>query len=130
MTALAPIADKLTRLIPRLASDHDREVVATVRAIQRTLAAQKLDLHDLAHSLAPKPVPVFDDAPPPSNNGWRPTFDPDWREMAEYCRRHLGRLSAREQDFVRTISRDWRGMPTERQFQWLQAIHRRLKRRR
>jgi hypothetical protein len=48
------IADKLGLLIPRLASDHDGEVVATARAIQRTLAAEKLDLHDLAATLAPE----------------------------------------------------------------------------
>ncbi len=41
----------LARLIPRLASPHDGEVVATARAIERTLKAQKLDLHDLAAAL-------------------------------------------------------------------------------
>jgi uncharacterized NAD(P)/FAD-binding protein YdhS len=35
-------------MIPRLASEYDGEVIATVRAIARTLKSQKLDWHDLA----------------------------------------------------------------------------------
>jgi hypothetical protein len=37
----------LGKLIPRLASNHDGEVIATVRAIRRTLASSGADLHDL-----------------------------------------------------------------------------------
>jgi hypothetical protein len=49
---LADVAPKLAKLIPRLGSNHDGEVVATVDAIVRTLAAIGLDLHDLARALA------------------------------------------------------------------------------
>lgn len=38
-------------MLPRLASDHPGEVVATVAAIRRTLAAEGEDLHDLARSI-------------------------------------------------------------------------------
>jgi hypothetical protein len=49
MSALAPIPGaKLALLIPRLASNHDGEVVATARAIYRTLEAAGRDFHDLA----------------------------------------------------------------------------------
>ena len=51
MTALAPVVTKIAKLIPRLASNHDGEVVATVRAIQRTLKGEGLDLHDLVAGL-------------------------------------------------------------------------------
>jgi len=52
MTAtLAPVADRLAKLIPRLASDHDGEVLATVGAIRRTLDGANLTLHDLAKVL-------------------------------------------------------------------------------
>jgi hypothetical protein len=48
----------LARLIPRLGSPFDGEVVATARAIERTLKSQKLDWNDLAASLtAPAPPP-------------------------------------------------------------------------
>lgn len=43
--------DRLTKLLPRLASDHDGEVVATVAAIRRTLDADGADLHALADLL-------------------------------------------------------------------------------
>jgi hypothetical protein len=43
----------LARLIPRLGSPHDGEVVATARAIERTLKSQKLDWHDVAAMIAP-----------------------------------------------------------------------------
>jgi hypothetical protein len=39
---------KLALLIPRLASDFEGEIVATVRAIRRLLEADGYDLHDLA----------------------------------------------------------------------------------
>ena len=42
---------RLQKLLPRLASDSDGEVIATVRAIQGTLRAEGNDLHDLAASI-------------------------------------------------------------------------------
>lgn len=45
--------ERIGKLIPRLASDQDGEVLATVRALVRTLKAGGLDLHDLVKMLAP-----------------------------------------------------------------------------
>ena len=42
---------KVCKLIPRLASNHDGEVVATARAIERTLKAGKEDWHSLVSAL-------------------------------------------------------------------------------
>lgn len=57
MTGPGPlIADRLAKLIPRLASDHDGEVVATARAIGQTLAGAGLDFHDLAAGLTGPPA--------------------------------------------------------------------------
>ena len=42
----------LRKLIPRLASTHDGEVVATARAIERTLCGAGADWHDLAAAIA------------------------------------------------------------------------------
>jgi hypothetical protein len=48
---------KIAKLIPRLATDFNGEVVATVAAIQRVLRTEGYDLHDLAaHVLVPLPV--------------------------------------------------------------------------
>jgi hypothetical protein len=58
MNALPEIVSKL---IPRLASNHDGEIVATARAIDRALKANRLDWHDLTRAItAPLPPP-----PPP-----------------------------------------------------------------
>lgn len=50
------IAPKLAKLLPLLASDHDHEVIATARAIGRTLASAGSDFHALAAALGPKPL--------------------------------------------------------------------------
>lgn len=42
---------KLVKLLPLLASDQDGEVAGAARAIRRALAADNLDLHDLARIL-------------------------------------------------------------------------------
>lgn len=44
---IRPVASKLAALLPRLASGHDGEVVATVRAIARVLETAGADWHDL-----------------------------------------------------------------------------------
>ena len=62
----ADLTEKLVKLIPRLASDHEHEVVGTVRAIQRVLKSDGLDLHDLAAELSSPSVdqgPMFYGAP-------------------------------------------------------------------
>jgi hypothetical protein len=56
-SALPPV---IARLIPRLGSPFDGEIIATARAIERTLKSEKLDWHDLARAAAvgtlPEPV--------------------------------------------------------------------------
>src|SRR5690606_12890759 len=57
MRGLSPsTVGKIGKLIPRLASDHDGEVVATARAIVRTLASSGHDLHDVVTTLDKPPV--------------------------------------------------------------------------
>lgn len=55
MTAPSPspsLSRKLGKLILLLGSNHDGEVVATVRAISSSLAAEGFDLHDLAATVS------------------------------------------------------------------------------
>lgn len=49
--AFADIRERLGKLVPRLASEHPGEIVATVAAIGRTLVGAGLDWHDLAARL-------------------------------------------------------------------------------
>ena len=55
---------RLSHLIRRLASTFDGEVVATVRAIERTLVAEGRDWHDLANQLT-APGTIQPNEPPP-----------------------------------------------------------------
>ena len=104
----ASIAGRLGLLIPRLCSSHDGEVVATARAIERTLKASGCDFHDLAQSIAP-------------------ASDFAWRGMVARCVAHAHRLSDREAKFVCDMNR-WVGEPTEPQRNWLTAIFAKIER--
>lgn len=50
------ILPRLAKLLPLLASDQDGEVIATARAIGRTLASAGSDFHALAAALEPQPL--------------------------------------------------------------------------
>lgn len=54
VTLTAECAAKVAKMIPRLASDHDGEVVATVKAIVRVLESSGATLHDLAAAIEPR----------------------------------------------------------------------------
>jgi hypothetical protein len=46
----------ISRMIPRLGSPRDGEVVATARAIERVLKSEKRDWHDLATAVIAPPI--------------------------------------------------------------------------
>jgi hypothetical protein len=106
MNALVEVVPRIGKLIPRLASEHDGEVIATVRAIERTLKAAGRDWHDLANALQ--------------------RISTDWRSVARFCASHQHRLSTREVDFIVTIARQNREL-TEKQERWLRDIAARLR---
>ena len=85
------LMQRLSHLIRRLASTYDGEVVATVRAIERTLAAEGCDWHDLANQLA-GPGPVRPNGPPPL------------QQMASWLDQRQN-LSQWEQKFVPSVLR-------------------------
>jgi hypothetical protein len=57
------LTERLSKLIPRLATDADGEILATVRAIRAALQSEGLDLHDLASSIAKSKIPAVSRAP-------------------------------------------------------------------
>jgi hypothetical protein len=105
----------IAKLIPRLASDHDGEVLATVAAIRRTLASQKLDLHDLAKSIGGIPHTSY------SHHQSRQSTEPPHKKEAEYCL--SSGYSWRENE--KTFLTDMKFRPnalTEKQRAWLDAL--------
>ena len=125
MSALTPIAPKLAKLIPLLSSDKDGEVVATARAIERTLRAEGCDWHDLATAVTREPEKQIIYIKPPEPE------PKDWCELARWCRDHDDeRLNVKERSFVCDMASRLvcGGEPSERQAAWLRAIYAKLQR--
>jgi hypothetical protein len=128
MTQLAPISDKLRKLLLMLSSDQPGEVTSAATAIGRTLHGIGADWHDLANRLL-APAEEAKAQPRHSNNNarYRNDGETDWRVMRDFCSQHPHLLNERELDFMDTLEQ-WRGTPTEKQFAWLQSIYARLRR--
>jgi protein-disulfide isomerase-like protein with CxxC motif len=113
--ALLGIAPTLAKLIRMLSSDRDGEVVASVHAMRRVLANAGLSLHDFADAIELPAAAQYDD-----------DADDNWRVMAKACARCPHLLSERERSFVTTMAR-WRGKPSHKQTEWLEAIYDRIR---
>lgn len=130
MTDLSPdLTAKLSRLLPRLASDASGEVNATVQAIRRTLDRAGLDLHDLTARLteAPRPVPSKPVQPKTGKpnrhaqpNGGNPLAMAAWLRACA-----ADRLTPKQRDFVETAARLLTAgrVLTPKQAQWLADLH-------
>ena len=108
---------KIVAMIPRLASEHDGEVVATVRAIQRVLEGAEMDWHELVKRIVlEESVGVmgkaYEPAPPrpasPTYDGFRPTprrHDSDaWMaNEIESTPSMFAQCSAWEQQFITSV---------------------------
>jgi hypothetical protein len=142
---LAPIADKLGKLLRLLASGHEGEVVAAARSIDRTLKRAGLDIHALAECVRADRKFTEADAVEIYQRGvadghraaerQHPAFrhldnDPSWHAIACDCAAKSDRLhDQKEKDFVADMVR-WTvrgGEPTERQAKWLRSIYTRVR---
>lgn len=104
--------ERVSQIIPRLASDSDGEIVATVRAIRRTLESSGHDLYDLTAELlgaAQTEEPETDDRMPGHQ-----------RDAEAALRSGLYR-DEKERAFLRSMSK-WNAEPTGRQRKWLDDI--------
>lgn len=132
MRPLIQFPPQVTKLLPRLASDHDGEVVATVRAIGRSLQAAGYDFHTLAAAVdAPSTLSAtrlpngHSDAGFNSNGHLSSKYA---SQLARWCIASArGQLEPREIDFLHNLVE--KGFaPTLKQSKWLQAIAARLRR--
>ena len=102
------IPPQIGKLLPMLASDKDGEVVATARAICRTLGAVNLDLHDLAKAVTTPAAPVVLSRPKRRRHApsWQAPFgsaNPD-ADMVAWCRqRGDDWLPMKDRDFLASI---------------------------
>ena len=95
--------EKLALLIPRLASEFDGEVVATVRAIRRLLEASGHDLHDLARIVAGGKIGHMANKAQNLRPEYQRTDAAGIIVVAEHLLATFTRLSAWEREFVESI---------------------------
>lgn len=120
MADLSPdLAARLRKLLPRLASDHEGEILTTVRAIRRVLDRAELDLHDLARRLA-APEPVLAATTEPEVSGDDLLFSmASWLEATR-----LDELTMNQRKFVHTAVRILKAghRLSDAQQNWLAAL--------
>lgn len=114
MAALSDLAPRLSKLIPRLASDHEGEVVATVAAIRRTLENGGLDLHALAAAIGNPPV-VYRTEPACAEPSRSHQMD------ARRCLQSGIVWKPHEAEFLRQMVSQLR-RPSEKQSDWLDGL--------
>jgi hypothetical protein len=145
-STLAPIADRLSKLIRLLSSDRDGEVVATARAIRRTLRSEVRDVHALAEQVK-SPLGSFNEAEAHKlydaghEQGYQAAISTNERacfhdvssplssghDTARWCRQRSERLGSREREFIdQMTAQTLRREPSERQGRWLKSIFYRL----
>jgi hypothetical protein len=117
------ITGTLGKLLPLLASDKAGEVLATVAAIQRTLASESLDLHDLARVVTGS----TSNTAGTTNNGQ----DLDPVEAARFCLDSNVPYDDREIAFLVNVARliQHGHRLTPKQARWLADLHLRARRR-
>jgi len=141
MNTLAPIADKLGKHLRMLMSNHDGEVVAAARSINRTLKNAGLDIHALATAVEAEGggerlseeqiAEVFRRGQAAGRCEAMNTEQPNWHSVACECAAHDDRLrDERERQFVCDMVSWTRlgGEPTEKQAKWLRSIYVRVRR--
>ena len=114
MAALPDLAPRLSKLIPRLASDHEGEVVATVAAIRRTLENGGLDLYALADAISNPPV-VYHTEPARAEKPRSHQMD------ARRCLHSGLKWKPHEAEFLRQMASQLR-RPSEKQRDWLDGL--------
>jgi hypothetical protein len=123
-TLTPEIAERLAKLLGLLGSDHAGERAAAALKADELLKREGLRWCDVIRPREPLAVETSNN----SNSAetvFRPSENDDWRAMVRACMAQAAELSARELQFVRTMTR-WRGEPTDKQFEWLESIYERI----
>ena len=116
--------EKLSLLIPRLGSDSEGEIVATVLAIGRTLAASGLDFHDLTERLTRSTNPRPAHFPGPNPETFEDMTAEQYLYAVDLLLEHGSWINEKEHDFLENMQA-WtvKGFrPSEKQRLWIATI--------
>lgn len=126
---------RVVKLLPMLASDKDGEVIAAVRAIDRTLKSARNDWHDLADAVgtpsrsAPQRQREYRYTARPESTGENVSAEVGLRMCRELWH-FIDRMAEKERDFVRSIGTICNRRPsstlTEKQSKYLLDIGRKF----
>ena len=131
MTGLpTSVAARLGKLLPRLASPFEGEVVATGRAIERTLKAAGLDLNDLAQQIkAPtRMAPAYSHNPARATSWTGQAHTLRVRSLLMQCQARAAALTSWEIGFLDALREriDAGLAPTPRQAEKLAQVARKV----
>jgi hypothetical protein len=141
---------RIADVVRRLGTTHEGEMIATARALQRTLASRDISCTDLGEGieklatggLAEAQMKQLFDAgyqkcvedtkrkriAQETALGFEPDGSPDWEAIALYYQRQKARLEAKHHQFVDDMASrmTWGREPTERQGIYLLSLFRQL----
>jgi hypothetical protein len=116
------VAKRIGRLIGRLGSDHDGEVLNAVALLKKLFCTERLSFSDIAAVIEDRAGTEV------RKQYYDAAGRPRWHEIALFCQRNSDRLeSVKERMFVDqmagwTVARE----PSEKQASWLESIFARL----
>jgi hypothetical protein len=119
----APIVQKITAILPRLSSPFDGEVVASAKAIGRTLESAGFDWHDLAARISRPLLEARADRGEQSPPTWS-SIHPDDRPGFLQWLLDEAKLSPWERNFLVNVRRYWCSL-SEKQIAVIDKIIRR-----
>ena len=141
---------RIADVVRRLGTTHEGEMIATARALQRTLASRDISCTDLGEGieklatggLAEAQMKQLFDAgyakgvedterkriAQETVRGLKPDGSADWEAIALYCQREKSRLETKHHQFADDIAArmTWGREPTERQGIYLLSLFRQL----
>src|SRR3954466_12914467 len=91
-SAITKFPPSVPKLIKLLATDNDRKCLVAARELGKALRSAGRDFDDLANAIERgEPTRHHDQHEPP---------DDDWRNLVDWCRDRVERLSEREAEFI------------------------------
>ena len=116
---------KLEKLIPRLASNQEGEIISTIRAIDRVIKKGGHDWHDLTKKLCSETINNQGRTANENSSNNNSKKIKEWVEKVRVCLRSKDIFRPREGEFLHDINSklSYANDLTPRQAAWLEALY-------